>query len=125
VARILAVLPDLLFGSKVQAMVANVGHEVAVVSSEADARERVAGNDLLIVDLCSDEIDGIGLVETLKSEGQLDGMRVLAFFRHTEVEVRTSALAAGFDLVVPRSRMAREGAALVDGLLAADPSTRL
>jgi hypothetical protein len=30
----------------------------------------------------------------------------------------TRALAAGFDLVVPRSRMAREGAALVDRLVA-------
>jgi hypothetical protein len=32
--------------------------------------------------------------------------------------VRDRALAAGFDLVVPRSRMAREGAQLVAGLIA-------
>jgi hypothetical protein len=32
-------------------------------------------------------------------------------------EVRERALHAGFDLVVPRSRMAREGAQLADGLL--------
>jgi hypothetical protein len=31
--------------------------------------------------------------------------------------VRTQAERAGFDLVVPRSRMAREGGALVDLLL--------
>ena len=30
--------------------------------------------------------------------------------------MRDRALAAGFDLVVPRSRMAREGAQLVEGL---------
>jgi hypothetical protein len=34
--------------------------------------------------------------------------------------VRDRALAAGFDLVVPRSRMAREGPQLVAGLLAED-----
>jgi hypothetical protein len=35
-----------------------------------------------------------------------------------DADTRRRAEAAGFDLVVPRSRMAREGAALVDRLLA-------
>ena len=117
-ARVLALLPDLLFGSKVQAMLAGAGHEVEVISSEPDAWDQIAGSDVLIVDLCSDEIDGIGLLDTLASGGELQGTRTLAFYRHTEGEVRTSAIEAGFDLVVPRSRMAREGVALVDGLLA-------
>jgi len=34
-----------------------------------------------------------------------------------DVAARERAEQAGFDLVVPRSRMAREGAALVAGLL--------
>ena len=34
-------------------------------------------------------------------------------FAHVQPEVRDAALAAGLDLVVPRSRMHREGAALV------------
>jgi len=118
VATVLALLPDLLFGSKVQAMLTQAGHEVEVISSEPDAWDQIAGSDVLVVDLCSDEIDGVGLLDTLASGGELHGTRTLAFYRHTEVEVRTAALAAGFDLVVPRSRMAREGAALVDGLLA-------
>ena len=117
-ARVLALLPDLLFGSKVQAMLTGAGHDVEVVTSEPDASDTIAGSDVLIVDLCSDEIDGIGLLETLAGGGKLHGTRTLAFYRHTEVEVRTSAIDAGFDIVVPRSRMAREGVALVDGLLA-------
>jgi CheY-like chemotaxis protein len=117
-ARVLALLPDLLFGSKVQGMLASAGHDVAVIASEPDAREQIAGNDVLIVDLCSDDIDGIGLVDALSTDGALEDTKVLAFFRHTEPEVRERALAAGFDVVVPRSRMNREGVALVDGLLA-------
>jgi hypothetical protein len=50
--------------------------------------------------------------------------KTLAFYLHTDVETRTRALDAGMDLVVPRSRMAREGAALVDGLLAGAPACR-
>ncbi|MDX6690154.1 MAG: hypothetical protein QOG15_1611 [Solirubrobacteraceae bacterium] len=116
-ARVLALLPDLLFGSKVQGMLANAGHEVEVISSEPAAWDQIAGSDLFIVDLCSDEIDGVGIVDTLASGGELHDCKTLAFYRHTEVETREAAMKAGFDLVVPRSRMAREGVALVDGLL--------
>jgi CheY-like chemotaxis protein len=117
-AQILALLPDLLFGSKVQGMLTSAGHEVAVLSAEPDSWDQLAGSDVLIVDLCSDEIDGVGIVDTLAGGGALSDCKTLAFYRHTEVEVREAALTAGFDIVVPRSRMAREGVALVDGLLA-------
>jgi hypothetical protein len=45
-------------------------------------------------------------------------VRTVGFFAHVEHEVRERALAAGFDQVVPRPRMHREGAALVARLLA-------
>ena len=43
---------------------------------------------------------------------------VLAFYSHVEIEVREQALAAGIERVVARSRSAREGPALLAGLLA-------
>ena len=43
---------------------------------------------------------------------------VLAFYSHVEADVRALATEAGFELVVPRSRMAREGAELVSRWLA-------
>ena len=49
--------------------------------------------------------------------GELGATRTLAFYSHVDVEVRERAIAAGFDLVVPRSRMNREGAELVTRLL--------
>ena len=42
-----------------------------------------------------------------------------AFYRHTDPETRRRAEAAGVDLVVPRSRLAREMPELVDRLLSA------
>ena len=115
-ARVLALVPDLLFGSRVQSMLAGAGHEVELVSAEADVREQIAGTDVLVVDLTTDVVDGIGLVATLNAGGEMGGVRSLAFYSHVEAEVRERALAAGFDVVVPRSRMAREGAVLVEGL---------
>jgi hypothetical protein len=46
-----------------------------------------------------------------------DQVKVLAFYSHVEADVRAQAEQAGFDLVIPRSRMAREGAALVGRLV--------
>ena len=56
-------------------------------------------------------------VAELRTEGFLSGVKLLAYSSHVEPGVRDLALAEDFDLVVPRSRVAREGAQLVDGLI--------
>jgi CheY-like chemotaxis protein len=117
-ARVAALIPDLLFGSKVQAALEAAGHEVDLLTGEVQMWDEVGGIDLLVVDLTSPDVDGVELFQTLASGGELHAVRSLGFFAHVEPEVRTRALAAGFDQVVPRSRMAREGAQLVDALLA-------
>ena len=116
-ARVAALIPDLLFGSKVQSTLQDAGHEVDLITGELEAWDEVGGIDLLVVDLTSPDVDGVEVFETLATGGELHAVRSLGFFAHVEPEVRERALQAGFDLVVPRSRMAREGARLVDGLL--------
>ena len=119
-ARVAALIPDLLFGSKVQSAVEGAGHEVDHITGALEAWDEIGGIDLLVIDLTSPDIDGIELFESLATGGELHDVRSLGFFAHVEPEVRKRALQAGFDLVVPRSRMAREGAQLVAGLLAED-----
>jgi CheY-like chemotaxis protein len=119
-ARVAALIPDLLFGSKVQSALEAAGHEVDLITGELEAWDEVGGIDLLVIDLTSPDVDGVELLETLATGGELHDVRSLGFFAHVEPEVRERALQAGFDLVVPRSRMARDGARLVEGLLADD-----
>ena len=107
-ARVAAFIPDLLFGSNVVGALSAAGHEVALVSEPAAAPDV----DVLVIDLTADAGDRIARVAALGR----GGARTLAFFSHVETDVREQAEAAGFDLVVPRSRMAREGAALVTRL---------
>ena len=114
-ARVAALVPDLLFGSKVVESLGSAGHEVELVRDDATARERVAGAAVLVVDLTGEPVDAAGLVEAAREAGAA----TLAFYSHVDVDTRRAADEAGFDLVVPRSRMAREGAELVDGLVAA------
>jgi CheY-like chemotaxis protein len=116
-ARVAALIPDLLFGSKVQSALQAAGHEVDLITTEVEAWDEVAGIDLLVVDLTSPDVDGVELFESLATGGELHEVRSLGFFAHVQPEVRERALQAGFDLVVPRSRMARDGAQLADGLL--------
>ncbi|MEA2430150.1 MAG: hypothetical protein QOI19_623, partial [Thermoleophilaceae bacterium] len=78
------------------------GHEVV--------RDR-DGVDAVVVDLTADgvDVDEIGR----------DAAPTIGFYPHVDVETRRRALAAGFDVVVPRSRMARETAAVVEKAIAA------
>jgi hypothetical protein len=101
VARVALLCPDLLFGSKVQGALRAAGHQVVAADAAAD---------VLVVDLTAD------------AAARLDAVRAaavptLAFYSHVEQDVRREAEEAGATRVVPRSRMAREGPALVEALL--------
>jgi hypothetical protein len=115
--QVLAFIPDLLFGSRVQAMLSADGHDVALATDASDVGERLAGVAVLVVDLTDEPAARAGIVASLSADGSLDGIATLGFYSHVEAEVRALAEGAGFDLVVPRSRMAREGATLVAGLI--------
>ena len=101
-ARIAAIAPDLFFASKVKETLSAAGHDVEIVP----AGDRIDA-DLLIVDL-----DATGDEPALPT-----GLPRLGFYSHVDVETRTRAEQSGFDLVVPRSRMAREMPELVARLL--------
>jgi DNA-binding NarL/FixJ family response regulator len=113
VARVVAVFDDLLLGSNVLGMLRAGGHE-AQLTGGADVHPDDAA--VLIVDLSATSFDGVRLIEALRERGELSRTRTLGVYSHVDVETRRRAEAAGFDLVVPRSRLAREGVALVDKL---------
>jgi hypothetical protein len=107
VARILAVA-DLMLGSKVEATLTAAGHDVTLAPSLQVAP--LEGVDLLVADLDAENPEAlVGL-----------GVPVLGFYSHLNVETKEVAEAAGVDLAVPRSRLARELPQLADRLLGAN-----
>lgn len=113
-ARVVALVPDLMFGSRLQSALVAAGHEVALVAEVEAAAQGAAGADALVVDLASGDIDPHALIAALPKPAP----PVLACFAHVEPEARERALAAGIDVVVPRSRLNREAAQLLAALLA-------
>jgi hypothetical protein len=105
VARVVAISSDLLLGSKVEAMLSAAGHEVTL--SPSLAATSLEGVNLIVADL--DAEDPNALVSA--------GIPVLGYYSHVNAETRAAGEAAGIDLVVPRSRMARELVTLAAGLL--------
>ena len=103
-ARVLAIVTDLMLSSRVVESLRSAGHDVAVVQSLPDPVEA----DALVCDL-----DVVDIEEVARA-----GVPTLGFYSHVDVETKNAADAAGIDLVVPRSRMARELPQLVDKLLA-------
>jgi CheY-like chemotaxis protein len=116
-ARIALLCPDLLFGSKVEGGLRIAGHTVNRFDSEDAIRPAASFHELLIVDLTAEGMDGSALVESMRERGELGAVPTLGFYSHVDQETRRRAEEAGFSRVVPRSRMAREMAALVEGLL--------
>ena len=122
-ARVLALVPDLLFGSRLLGTLNAAGHEVDLVTDAGRLRERLAdgsapGPAVLVLDLTDEDLKGAELLESLGGAPGLEGVRTLGFFSHVDTRARERAERAGFDLAVPRSRMAREGGELVARLAA-------
>lgn len=87
---------DLMFGSRVGELLEAAGHEVFFGKQD--------GADAAFVDLTHQWVDK-------------PSVPTLAVFGHTSPETRDRALAAGYEVVVPRSRFMREAAALMRQLV--------
>ena len=103
-ARVIALVSDLMLSSRVEASLRAAGHDVKV-KSVPDAE--TAGADLIVADLEAVDAEAVASI----------GPPTLGFYSHVDVETRRAAEDAGFDLVVPRSRMARELPELAERLL--------
>jgi hypothetical protein len=117
-ARVAVFVPDLLFGSNVLGLLRAAGHDALLCGDEEALAREMGGARVLIADLTADAPARLELLGRMRAAGNLDGVRTIAFYSHVDADTRRIAEEADFDLVVPRSRMAREGADLIARVLA-------
>jgi hypothetical protein len=105
-ARIAALVSDLMLASRVRTSLEASGHEV---EQESALPDELDGIDLVVADLDAVPPEQLGDL----------GLPVIGFYSHVDVEMKARADQAGLALVLPRSRMARELPELVERVLAA------
>jgi hypothetical protein len=120
VARVAVLSPDLMFGSAVLETVKAAGHDGVLCEDGAALADCLAEHParVLVADVTADALARLELVGRARAAGSLDGMATIAVYSHVDGDARRIAEEAGFDLVVPRSRMTREGAELIGRALA-------
>lgn len=119
-AKVVVFTPDLLFGSSVVGALSAAGHSCVMCSDREALAAEGRGAAAVIVDLTEAAAERAGVIAELRQEGPLAGVPALGYYSHVDPDSRDRAVAAGIERVVPRSRMHREPAALVDVLLSGD-----
>jgi hypothetical protein len=105
VAVVLVLVSDLMLASRVSGSLAAAGHETIAGDPSSPALPQGAG--LVVCDL--EAVDPASIAAM--------AVPSIGFYSHVDVATRRRAEQAGVDLVVPRSRMARELPSLAEGLL--------
>jgi hypothetical protein len=103
-ARVAAVVADLMLASRVRTSLEASGHEV---EQDSELPDELDGVDLVVADLDAVEPEAVSEL----------GVPVVAFYQHTDVDTKNRAEEAGLALAVPRSRMVRELPQLVERAL--------
>ncbi len=103
-SRILAVVDDLFFATKIGETAKRAGVTVEFAKTEQAVIEFAAHKpSLIIVDLNLNSLKPLALVAKLKSHPDLKQTSVLGFLSHVQGELKQKAQKAGCDVVLARS----------------------
>jgi CheY-like chemotaxis protein len=113
--RVVAVVPDLFFATRILSTAVTLGVAVESVPPER-ALEAIRGAppDLVILDLHAPG-DPLALARALRADPATAKLPVLGFHSHVDRALRQAALEAGVDPVLPRSAFTVRLAELLAG----------
>jgi PleD family two-component response regulator len=108
--RVVAVLNDMFFTSKIKEAAKSTGVNVEILKKISGLIEGLRNDPptLIIVDLNFRKVEPIELIKEIKSSDKLNSIPVIGYFSHVQEDLKKEAIKAGFDVVMPRSRFVRE-----------------
>ena len=117
---VLAVVDDLLFGSKLRSAAGAAGSSIVFVRKPGDllGAMRQHHPDVVVFDLDRDALDPIGGIGQIRSAPEGSGARLVGFASHVHTERLQQARQAGCDQVMSRSAFV----AALPGLLRPEPT---
>jgi PleD family two-component response regulator len=108
--RIIAVLDDLFFLSKIREATKTLDIDLEFVRNADGFKEKISSDkpSLIIFDLNSKTGSPLEMIRKIKSTSELEKIPVIGFLSHVQIELKDEADRAGCDLVVPRSRFSKD-----------------
>ncbi len=118
--RIIAVVPDLFFSTRILATARTVAVPVDLVPlPRALAACIEALPALVLIDLHANG-DPMALVRALKADERTRAITLVGFYSHVETALRRAALEAGIDEALPRSAFTQRLPELLSGVPAVE-----
>ncbi len=117
-AYIVAILDDMFFASKIREAAKASGVDVEFIKSEYALHgfNPSVPPSLVIVDLANKNIAPLDIVGRIKSSDKFGKARVIGYLPHVAKELAARVLEAGYDQVLPRSRLSRELSIILLGI---------
>ena len=117
-AYIVAILDDMFFASKLREAAKASGVDIEFIKSEFALHGFNPSEppSLVIVDLANKNIAPLDIVRLIKSSDKFGNARVIGYLPHVAKELAARVLDAGYDQVLPRSRLSRELATILLGV---------
>lgn len=123
--RLIALVDDLLFASRIAGTLGARGYHVEIAADAAQLRAlaRAARPDGIIVSFASPFLDWRGAIGDVRADAALHDVPLLAFGPHVERAARAEARALGADLVATNGAFFARMGPIVDALVsrAGDP----
>lgn len=102
--RVLAVVSDLFFSSKLTEAAKRSGLALEFVKEGKDVLEKAQTKpSLIIFDLNFESAQPLKLIAKLKSKAETKGISLIGYLSHIQVELKQQAQEAGCDMVMARS----------------------
>jgi PleD family two-component response regulator len=108
--KVIAVLDDLFFSSKIREAAKTLDIDLEFVKKPDGFRDKISTEkpSLIIFDLNSRAGSPVEIIKKIKSTNELKHIPVIGFLSHVQIELKKEADRAGCDLVIPRSRFSND-----------------
>jgi DNA-binding response OmpR family regulator len=119
---ILALEKDLFFSVKIRDTLKHYGMEVTTVRTLSAFEQRLTGEnapELAIINIATESVDWEAAIRAARAQG----LPVLAFGSHMDLQARAKALQAGAHKVVANSKFSRDMPGLVEHMLNAEAAS--
>lgn len=107
--KIIAVLDDLFFSSKIREAAKALDLDLEFVKNPDGLKEKILSEtpSLIVFDLNSKAGNPLENIKNIKSAGELKQVPVIGFLSHVQTELKEEADRAGCDVVIPRSKFSK------------------